>query len=147
MWIVTCSPIPDRKMESRAWCACQLRRDRKGTPVLIAGLKSANDPRWESAVENADLIYFSGGNPGYLYQTMKGSRVWAAAQKAWMRGAVYAGCSAGAMILSRQMPGFRMPGQQPQPAFGILPVKFTIPHFDAIPGMWKPLICPAPSFK
>jgi cyanophycinase-like exopeptidase len=116
----------------------RLGADVQAVPVIDS--ESANDPQWESAVENADLIYFSGGNPGYLYQTMKGSRVWVAAQKAWTRGAVYAGCSAGAMILSQQMPGFRMPGQQSQNAFGILPIKFTIPHFDAIPGMWKPLI-------
>jgi cyanophycinase len=99
---------------------------------------SAEDPQWESAVGNADLIYFSGGDPGYLHQTMDGSRAWKAAQSAWARGAVYAGCSAGAMILARRMPRFRL--GQVQEGFGIIPVEYVLPHFDAIPAMFKPLL-------
>lgn len=108
--------------------------------VPIIDQDSANDPQWESALENADLIYFSGGDPGYLFNTMNGSRAWTAAQKAWARGAVYAGCSAGAMILGKQIPDFRMAGLRSISAFGVVPAAFTIPHFDAIPGIWKPLI-------
>jgi len=99
---------------------------------------SANDPHWDAFLEGADLIYFSGGDPGYLYQTMKGSRAWSAAQRAWERGAIYAGCSAGAMILSKRMPSFRLTGTQD--GFGIIPAMFIIPHFDAIPGIWKPIV-------
>src|ERR671924_174195 len=47
---------------------------------------SANDARWEALIENADLVYFSGGDPGYLYQTMTGSRAWEAARRACDRG-------------------------------------------------------------
>ncbi len=99
---------------------------------------SADDPQWESYLENADLIYFSGGDPGYLYQTLNGSRAWSAMQKAWNNGAVYAGCSAGAMILAKRMPSFRLMGTQE--GFGIVPAAFIIPHFDAIPGIWKPFV-------
>jgi cyanophycinase len=99
---------------------------------------SANDPHWDPFLEGADLIYFSGGDPGYLHQTMKGSRAWSAAQRAWERGAIYAGCSAGAMILSKRMPSFRLAGTQE--GFGIVPATFIIPHFDAIPGIWKPIV-------
>jgi cyanophycinase len=99
---------------------------------------SANDSRWESLLENADLIYFSGGDPGYLYQTLNGSRAWEAIRRACGRGAIYAGCSAGAMILGKQMPNFRLAGTQV--AFGLVPARFIIPHFDAIPGIWKPLV-------
>src|SRR6266498_1914832 len=106
--------------------------------VRIIDRVSADDPQWESLLENADLIYFSGGDPGYLHQTMKGSRAWSAAQRAWERGAVYAGCSAGAMILAKRMPSFRLVGTQE--GFGIVPATFIIPHFDAIPGLWKPLV-------
>ncbi len=106
--------------------------------VRIIDRVSADDPQWESLLENADLIYFSGGDPGYLHQTMKGSRAWSAAQRAWERGAVYAGCSAGAMILAKRMPSFRLVGTQE--GFGVVPATFIIPHFDAIPGLWKPLV-------
>lgn len=107
-------------------------------PVRIIDRASANDPCWEPILENADLIYFSGGDPGYLHATMKGSRAWSAAQRAWERGAIYAGCSAGAMILSKRMPSFRLAGTQE--GFGIVPATFIVPHFDAIPGVWKPIV-------
>jgi cyanophycinase len=106
--------------------------------VRIIDRASADDPRWEPILENADLIYFSGGDPGYLYQTMKDSRAWSAAKRAWERGAIYAGCSAGAMILGRRMPSFRLAGTQD--GFGVVPANFIIPHFDAIPGIWKPIV-------
>lgn len=105
--------------------------------LRIIDRESADDPQWDSALESADLIYFSGGDPGYLHETMNGSRAWNAARRAWERGAVYAGCSAGAMILAKRMPRFRL--AQTQNGFGILPAEFVIPHFDAIPAMFKPL--------
>ena len=106
--------------------------------VRIINKSSANDVQYESILEGADLIYFSGGNPQYLFETLHGSRAWDAMQKAWMSGAVYAGCSAGAMILSKRIPSFRLAGTLD--GFGIVPAKFIIPHFDAIPGIWKPLV-------
>ena len=99
---------------------------------------SANDEQYVSKLENADLIYFSGGNPNYLYQTMKGSRAWIAMQKAWKSGAVYAGCSAGAMILANRIPSFRLFGTVA--GFGVVPAQFILPHFDAVPVMFKPLV-------
>ena len=107
-------------------------------PVRIIDRESANDPCWEPILENADLIYFSGGDPGYLYETMRDSLAWNAAQRAWLQGAIYAGCSAGAMILGKRMPSFRLAGTQE--GFGIVPATFIIPHFDAIPGIWKPIV-------
>ncbi|MBI3738517.1 MAG: Type 1 glutamine amidotransferase-like domain-containing protein [Chloroflexi bacterium] len=44
---------------------------------------SADDPQYEPILESADLIYFSGGDPTYLFSTMNGSRAWNAAQRAW----------------------------------------------------------------
>ena len=99
---------------------------------------SANDPCWEEVLEQADLIYFSGGDPSYLYETMKDTLAWRAAQRAWARGAIYAGCSAGAMILGKRIPGFRMMGTRE--GFGVVPATYIVPHFDAIPGIWKPIV-------
>ena len=107
-------------------------------PVRIIDRNSANDPCWEPVLENADLIYFSGGDPSYLYETMKGSLAWSAAQRAWERGSIYAGCSAGAMILGRRMPSFRLAGTHE--GFGVVPATYIVPHFDAIPGVWKPIV-------
>jgi cyanophycinase len=102
--------------------------------------ESANEPNHASAVEEADMIYFSGGNPGYLYRTMKDSLVWQAAQKAWARGAVYAGCSAGAMILGTEMPDVQAAGIRSTAAFGVLPIVALLPHFNAMPLFGKPLV-------
>lgn len=107
-------------------------------PVRITNRETANDPQWEALLENADLIYFSGGDPGYLYETMKGSCAWSAARRAWARGAIYAGCSAGAMILGKRMPSFRLSGTQA--GFGVVPAMYIVPHFDAIPAIWKPIV-------
>jgi len=116
----------------------RLGADVQALPVIDA--ESANDPSHTSAVENADVIYFSGGNPGHLYRTMKDSRVWESAQKAWARGAVYAGCSAGAMILGTEMPDIRAMGIRSTVAFGILPIASLLPHFNALPLFGKPLV-------
>lgn len=116
----------------------RLDADVKAVPII--DWESARDPRFVSVLENADLIYFSGGDPGYLFQVLQGSPAWLAAQSAWQRGAVYAGCSAGAMILGRQIPNFRFAGLRSISAFGILPVTFIMPHFNAIPKIWRPLI-------
>ncbi len=107
------------------------------TPARIIDRASADDPQWEPALENADLIYFSGGNPMYLYETMQGSRAWSAAQTAWTGGAAYAGCSAGAMILAQKVPNFRAAGLTSQDAFRIVPATFVIPHFDRMRGLWS----------
>lgn len=107
-------------------------------PVRIIDRDTANDPCWEPILEAADLIYFSGGDPGYLHETMKDSLAWMAARRAWERGAIYAGCSAGAMILGKRVPSFRLAGTQE--GFGVVPATFIVPHFDAIPGVWKPIV-------
>jgi peptidase E len=107
------------------------------TALRIIDKDSANDEQFTSVLESADLIYFSGGNPQYLFETLNGSRAWSAMQKAWAAGAVYAGCSAGAMILSKRIPSFRLAGTNE--GFGLVPAQFILPHFDAIPVMFKPL--------
>ena len=108
--------------------------------LRIIDRASADDPQFESTLEAADLIYFSGGDPNYLYQTLNGSRAWSAAQKAWTRGAIYAGCSAGAMILGQKLPNFRMFGNGTPSAFGVMSASYVLPHFDAMPAMFKPMV-------
>jgi len=107
------------------------------TALRIIDKDSANDEQFVPLIENANLIYFSGGNPQYLHETMNGSRAWAAVQKAWSNGSIYAGCSGGAMILANRIPRFRLFGTVE--GFGIVPAQYIIPHFDGMP-MFRPLI-------
>jgi cyanophycinase len=108
------------------------------TALRIINKETADDPQFEPVLENADFMYFSGGNPQYLHDTMKDSRAWTAMQKAWSRGAIYAGCSAGAMILAKSIPSFRL--FNTVEGFGLVPAQYVFPHFDAVPVMFKPLI-------
>ena len=113
--------------------------DAEVSALPIIDRRSADDEQYTATIEAADLIYFSGGNPAYLYKTMSGSKAWAAADRAWERGAVYAGCSAGAMILGKNMPDIRTAGLRRLGAFGIISASIILPHFDQIPR-WAPMM-------
>jgi cyanophycinase len=106
----------------------------------ITNRSEAEDPHYVGMLAKADLIYFSGGNPMYLYQTMQGSPAWVTAEKAWERGAVYAGCSAGAMILGRELPDLRS-GTNRGAAFGKIRARYILPHFDRM-QFARPLLTP-----
>jgi len=100
------------------------------TALPIIDRLSADNPQYEPVLEDADLIYFSGGDPTYLLETIVGSRMWDAAKRAWAGGAVYAGCSAGAMIMGKHVPNIRRLGMGRNDGLAILPVEYIIPHFD-----------------
>jgi cyanophycinase len=93
---------------------------------------SADDPQWAALIGAADLIYFSGGDPLYLYRTLAGTRAWAAVESAWARGAVFAGCSAGAMILGAVVPDVTDEALSLHPAFNKLLNCLILPHFDRL---------------
>ena len=105
--------------------------------------KEADDLANAEMIGEADFVYCSGGNPHYLYETLQGSKLWQAAEKAFERGAIYAGCSAGAMILGEHMPDFRTLGIRQKAAFGVLRGATIFPHFDRMMrfrGMLVPLL-------
>lgn len=56
----------------------------------------ADEPAIVGALEEASLVYFSGGNPAYLVRTLKGTQFWSGLLQALRSGAGLAGCSAGA---------------------------------------------------
>jgi cyanophycinase-like exopeptidase len=105
--------------------------------VLVRDRSDADDPVNAQAVGEADLVYFSGGHPAHLLETLAGSRVWAAAQAAHARGAVLAGCAAGAMVLAgRQFilrrPLLALPLRWPE-ALGVVPGAAVFPRYNAWP--------------
>ncbi len=69
-------------------------------PLRVLTRDDADDEETAAAVAGAGLVYLSGGNPGYLASTLRGTLVWAAIESAWRAGAALAGCSAGACALS-----------------------------------------------
>jgi cyanophycinase len=102
--------------------------------VLIRDRADADDPAHAQAVGEADLIYFSGGKPDHLLRVLSESAVWTAALAAHARGAVLAGCSAGAMVLAARQPALRR-GKLPFPlrwdvGLGVVDGVAVIPHYD-----------------
>ncbi len=120
-----------------------LGADVKSLP--ITNRAEADDSALAAEIEQADLVYFSGGKPHYLHQTLSGTKTWEAVLKATGRGAVFAGCSAGAMFIGEFLPDFRSFGLRQNRVFGILPKSHIFPHFDrmlAWRGVTIPLLQP-----
>jgi len=93
------------------------------------------NPDHVAALAGADLIYLSGGSPGYLVETLRGSAAWRAIVAVWRRGGTLAGSSAGAMALGertlvrREDQVGRMPSYW-DAGLGLLPGIGVIPHYD-----------------
>src|ERR1035441_7583523 len=62
-------------------------------PLEVLDREDAERPELASKVAGAGLVYLSGGNPGYLANTLAGTAVWQAILEAWRLGAAIAGCS------------------------------------------------------
>lgn len=90
---------------------------------------SANDQTLADTVAAADLVYLSGGKPGYLHSVLDSSLVWEAILEVTRRGGLLVGCSAGAMVQGEVFMGFTGGNS----GFGLWPGVQVIPHFDEIP--------------
>ena len=88
-------------------------------------------------IDGAGLIYISGGDPSYLATSLIGTPVWAAIERNWRLGGALAGCSAGAMALSGDIPNFRKQSAVGTPGLNLLPTVRTIPHYNKFFG-WIP---------
>lgn len=99
--------------------------------VPVTDRASANDPAIAALVEDAGLIYLSGGNPTFLADTLRDTAVWRAIEAAWRGGAALAGCSAGAMALTSWVPSIRHPRGGGTIGLGLVPQLRVIPHYDA----------------
>jgi cyanophycinase len=66
--------------------------------LTVRSREDADQPEHAQAAGAASLIFFSGGNPEYLARTIENTRLWQAILSALGQGAVFGGCSAGAMI-------------------------------------------------
>jgi len=110
--------------------AAALRIGVEQVVVPIVDRVSADDEGLASLVEGAGLVYLSGGNPGFLAQTLHRTRVWAAIEAAWRAGAALAGCSAGAMAMGGRVAPIRTPWREASPGLGRVPGVEVLPHFD-----------------
>jgi len=111
-----------------------------GVPAAVVPIKTPEDARRDefiAGVEAASMVYFSGGKPSRLAGVLGDSPLLAAIHRALDRGAVYAGCSAGAMVASRVRDAGGRRGTSWLFGLGLVPhVSFGV-HWDRaarIPG-------------
>ncbi len=71
--------------------------------LMVLGRADAQDDGAAEVVRRARFVYLSGGSPLHLRSVLKGSKVFEALRAAWVAGAVVAGASAGAMVLTDPM--------------------------------------------
>jgi cyanophycinase-like exopeptidase len=91
----------------------------------------ALEPGVAHVLDDVSMVFFSGGSPKYLAQTVTGTPVLDGVQRLLHRGGVFAGCSAGAMIAGA--------GGMPFPfgsGLALLPATAIGVHWDAMSGWW-----------
>jgi cyanophycinase-like exopeptidase len=109
--------------------------------LRLTNRAEADDSQFAAQIKAADLIYFSGGNPSYLYESLQGSRAWDAVLTATQRGAAFAGCSAGAMFVGEFLPDLRGFRLQQKKVFALLANSHIFPHFDRMVA-WRGITIP-----
>ena len=97
--------------------------------VDVIRRQDAENPRLAAQLAGADVIYFTGGSPEHLYTTLVNSALLAAVTAANNAGTIWAGSSAGAMVLGAVM---RRPasGSPVSAALNIVPNVMTLPHHE-----------------
>ena len=90
----------------------------------------AQNMSFVNQISNGALIYMSGGDPHYLANTLIDTQIWQAIVKNWQSGGSLAGCSAGAMVLSSQIPNFRLSRAEPTAGLNLIQNIRVIPHFN-----------------
>ncbi len=97
----------------------------RASSLMALNSKDANDEELTSAVDNADIIYLTGGNPAHLLEVLRGSLMLRRMLDAVERGAIMAGSSAGAMVM-----GERMRFRQWLDTLGVVPRLAVLPHHE-----------------
>jgi cyanophycinase len=151
--ILPTASAPDGEATFRAWAEMGVEHfgslGAEVEPVLVRDAGEGHDAAALQAVGEADLVYLSGGHPKFLVDVLHGSPLGAALVRAHARGAVVAGCSAGAMAIVgrsmdfRRMPKVRMPMPFPvrwASGLSLVDGVAVIPHYDAWPEVLSALL-------
>ncbi|MDA8341650.1 MAG: Type 1 glutamine amidotransferase-like domain-containing protein [Actinomycetota bacterium] len=119
---------PERLVVRAAEWFAPLGADVEGVMVLSRG--DAADPGTAAVVRRARFLYLAGGSPMHLRSVLKDSVVWDAVVAAWHDGAVIAGSSAAAMVLTDPMVDARGGGLTV--GLGLLQGLAVVPHFGDV---------------
>jgi cyanophycinase len=110
-----------------------------GVPASVLPLKTREDaerPDLARALDDASMVFFSGGNPAHLARVLLGSTFWDEVLANMERGLAYAGCSAGVaclgeLAIDNTIFDFTSPDLW-KPGLRLFPNVFFGPHWDAL---------------
>lgn len=97
--------------------------------LMVLGRADAQDEANAAVVRSSRFTYLSGGSPMHLRSVLKASLLWESLLESWRHGAVVAGSSAGAMVLTDPMVDPR--GGALTVGLGMVEQLTVIPHFGA----------------
>jgi cyanophycinase len=146
--VLPTASAPDGEDAFQRWAAMGVQHFRdlgaEVEPVLVRDRIDAYDTAVVQAIGEADLVYLSGGKPAHLLGVLAGTPLGGALCAAHARGAVLAGCSAGAMVLAGRQFDFRR-RVLPWPlhwrhGLGLVANAAVIPHYDAWPEPFTALM-------
>jgi cyanophycinase len=135
--VVPTASAPDGEGVSERWARMGVEHFAQlgvtAEPIMLLNRADAENADVAARLAAANFIYFSGGKPRYLLETLQGTASWQAILNVFAAGGIVAGCSAGAMVLGGEVFDF------PQvwrtiPALGLVPGIAVIPHFDELPS-------------
>ena len=113
------------------------RLEAKQVFLPVFNREDAMNEAYADHIENAGLIYLSGGDPSYLAKSLIDTPVWRAIEKNWRAGSSLAGCSAGAMALAKDVPHCMKLRSEGDPGLDLLSNIRVIPHYNKFFG-WSP---------
>jgi cyanophycinase len=109
-------------------------------PLRVRTRTDADNPVVVEKLAGAGLIYFSGGNPIFLTETLRDTLLWREIVRLWEEGTALGGCSAGAMAFGGWVPDIRRPMQAGIAGLGLVPQVRVLPHFDRFLGRMPDLL-------
>jgi cyanophycinase-like exopeptidase len=151
--ILPTASAPDGESTFRTWAEMGVQHfaalGAEVEPVLVRNADEGWDTAALQAIGEADLIYLSGGHPRHLLRALNDSPLGEGIRVANARGAVVAGCSAGAMAIVgraldfRSLPRLRLPLPFPvrwPNGIALVDGVAVLPHYDAWPEPLSALV-------
>jgi len=103
--------------------------------AMITDRAAADNLELVVPVEQHNVVYLTGGDPIYLAETLRDSKLWDVVVAIHQRGGLIAGSSAGAMVLGEQL--WRFDGWIP--GLGLAPGLAVLPHHATLSARWNAL--------
>jgi cyanophycinase len=139
--ILPTASAPEGEAVFRRWAQMGLDHYAElGIPARLLEVRERDDAQradLAEAVSEASAVYFSGGNPAFLAETLAGTALWSAILEGLDRGLAYAGCSAGAAALGDRAldSGVAAQGRLGEiwrPGLDVFPRTLVAPHWDMV---------------